>query len=345
MQSFTVLLLSFHVGLSPTDPWEDASLLRPPSLIPGDREDVERLRTSLEVGDESLEVWDGVTGRVVFGGLDVFFSSFLLLSSSSLSFLFLSSSLSFLFLSSSLSFLFLSSSLSFLFLSSSLSFLFLSSSLSLLFLSSSLSFLLRSREGLWGTVTVVLVGDTVAVLIPFEAAAVFCTEVSCCVCCHSSCVHTPGNRYGGGDVLSGSLEDSENETDLLLSCPDDFLSGVGVKNLGVGVERRWEVLIVTELLLLLGRGEGKRSPLVATLSNEPCRRSCGLLLRQVILLLAVRPTILLLVVTVLLAMLRHFSTVLEEWSNVLPLVAEGLVRLCFPLDTAPVEQQQEKIAL
>ena len=139
MQSFTVLLLSFHVELGPTDLWEDVSLLRPPSLIPGDREEVEKLRTSLEVGDESLEVRDGVTGRVVFGGLDVFFSSFLLLSSSSLSFLFLSSSLSFLFLSSSLSFLFLSSSLSFLFLSSSLSFL---------FLSSSLSFLLRSREGL-----------------------------------------------------------------------------------------------------------------------------------------------------------------------------------------------------
>ena len=55
--------------------------------------------------------------------------------------------------------------------------------------------------------------------------------------------------------------------------------------------------------------------------------------------------ILLLAVTVLLAVLRHFSTVLEEWSNVLLLVTGGLVRLCFPLDAAPVEQQQEKIAL
>ena len=78
------------------------------------------------------------------------------------------------------------------------------------------------------------------------------------------------------------------------------------------------------LLLLLGEGEGKQSPLVATLFNEPCRRSCGLLLRQVILLLAVPPTILLLVVTVLPVMLRHFSTVLE-WSKILLLVAEGLV--------------------
>ena len=95
------------------------------------------------------------------------------------------------------------------------------------------------------------------------------------------------------------------------------------------------------LLLLLGKGEGKRSPLVATLSNEPCRRSCGLPLRPVILLLAVPPTILL---TVLPAVLRHFSTVLEEWLKILLLVTEELVPLCFPLDTAPVEQQQEKIA-
>ena len=174
-------------------------------------------------------------------------------------------------------------------------------------------------------------GDTVAVLIPFEAAAVFCTEVSCCVCCcvccHSSCVHTPGSRYGGGDFLPESNEDDDwNETELLLSRPDDFLAGVGVKNPGGGVERRWEVLVVTELLLLLlGRGEGKRSPLVATLFNEPCRRSCGLPLRPVILLLAVPPTILLLAVTVLPVVLRHFSTILEEWSKILLLVAEGLV--------------------
>ena len=88
------------------------------------------------------------------------------------------------------------------------------------------------------------------------------------------------------------------------------------------------------LLLLLGRGEGKRS-LVAKESNEPCRGSRGLPLPPMILLVAVPLVILLVAVTVLPAVLRHFSTVLGEWSKILLLVAEGLVRL----DTAPVEQQ------
>ena len=99
---------------------------------------------------------------------------------------------------------------------------------------------------------------------------------------------------------------------------------------------------MTELLLLLlgeGEGEGKRA-LVVALSNEPCRRSRGLPLPPVILLLAVPPMILLFAVTVVPAMLRHFSTVFK-WSKISLLVTEGLVRLCFPLDTAPVEQQQE----
>ena len=281
IQSFTVLPLYFHVGLSPAEPWEDASVLHPPSLILRDSDDVELLRTSL--GDEGLEEWDGVTGLVVFKGLDAF-SSFLLFSIS-LSLLLSSSSLSLLFLSSS--------SLSLLFLSSS--------SLSLLFLSSSFSFLLRSREGLWGTVTVVLLGDAVVVLIPCEPAAVFCTEVSCCVCRHLSCVHTSGSRYGGGDFLPGSNEDDGDgrETELLLLCADVFLAGVGVEDFGVGVERIFEVPIVMEVLLLLGRGEVERS-LVVTEFSELCRGSCGLLPLAMLLLAA----------TVVPVVLRHFSTVL-----------------------------------
>lgn len=273
MQSFTVLPLYFHVGLSPAEPWEDASLLHPPSLILRDSDDVELLRTSLGFGDEGLEERDGVTGLVIFRGLDAF------------SFLLFSFSLSLLLSSSSLSLLFLSSS-----------------SLSLLFLSSSFSFLLRSREGLWGTVTVVLLGDTV-VLVLCEPVAVFCTEVSlnCCVCCHLSCVHTSGNRYGGGDFLPGSNGDDDDgrETELLLLCADVFLAGVGVEDFGVGVERRCEVPIVMEVLLLLGRGEVKRS-LVVTEFSELCRGSCGLLPLAMLLLAA----------TVVPVVLRHFSTVL-----------------------------------
>ena len=61
------------------------------------------------------------------------------------------------------------------------------------------------------------VGDTVVVLVSFGAAD-FCVEsfslLSCVVCC----VHMAGNWYaGGGDFLS---EDSENETELLLSRAD-----------------------------------------------------------------------------------------------------------------------------
>ena len=270
IQSFTVLPLYFHVGLSPAEPWEDASLLHPPSLILRDSEDVELLRTSL--GDEGLEEQDGITDLVVFRGLDAF-SSFLLFSSS-LSLLLLSSS--------SLSLLFLSSS-----------------SLSLLFLSSSFSFLLRSREGLWGTVTVVLLGDTTVVLC--EPVAVFCTEVSCCVCRHLSCVHTSGNWYGGGDFLPGSNGDDDDgrETELFLLCADVFLAGVGVEDFGIGVERRCEVPIVMEVLLLLGRGEVERSLVVIEFS-ELCRGSCGLLPLAMFLLAA----------TVVPVVLRHFSTVL-----------------------------------
>ena len=270
MQSFTVLPLYFHVGLSPADPWEDASVLHPPSLILRDSDDVELLRTSL--GDEGLEERDGVTGLVIFRGLDAF------------SFLLFSFSLSLLLSSSSLSLLLLSSS-----------------SLSFLFLSSSFSFLLRSREGLWGTVTVVLLGDATVVLIPCEPVAVFCTEVNCCVCRHLSCVHTSGNWYGGGDFLPGSNGDDDDgrETELLLLCADVFLAGVGVEDFGIGVERRFEVPIVMEVLLLLGRGEVKRS-LVVTEFSELCRGSCGLLPLAMLLLAA----------TVVPVVLRHFSTVL-----------------------------------
>ena len=295
MQSFTVLPLYFHVGLSPAEPWEDASVLHPPSLVLRDSEDVELLRTSL--GDESLEVWDGVTGLAKFKGLDVF--SFLLFSSSFTLLLLSSSSLSLLLLSSS--------SLSLFFLSSS--------SLSFLFLSSSFSFLLRSREGLWGTDTVVLLGDTVVVLIPCEPVAVFCTEVNCCVCRQSPCVHTSGNRYGGGDFLPGSNGDGDGrETELLLLCADVFLAGVGVEDFGVRVERRCEVPIVMEVLLLLGRGEVERS-LVVTGFSELCRGSCELLPLAMLLLAA----------TVLPVVLRHFSTVLGEWSNIFLLVVEGVL--------------------
>ena len=272
MQSFTVLPLYFHVGLSPADPWEDASVLHPPSLILRDSDDVELLRTSL--GDEGLEERDGVTGLVIFRGLDAF------------SFLLFSFSLSLLLSSSSLSLLFLSSS-----------------SLSFLFLSSSFSFLLRSREGLWGTVTVVLLGDAAVVLILCELVAVFCTEVSlnCCVCRHLSCVHTSGNWYGGGDFLPGSNgeDDDGRETELLLLCADVFLAGVGVEDFGIGVERRCEVPIVMEVLLLLGRGEVERSLVVIEFS-ELCRGSCGLLPLAMFLLAA----------TVLPVVLHHFSMVL-----------------------------------
>ena len=304
MQSFTVLPLYFHVGLSPAEPWEDASVLHPTSLVLRDSEDVELLRTSL--GDEGLEEWDGVT-LAKFKGLDVF--SFLLFSSSFTLLLLSSSSLSLLLLSSSsLSLFFLSSS--------SLSLFFLSSSsLSFLFLSSSFSFLLRSREGLWGTDTVVLLGDTVVVLIPCKPVAVFCTEVNCCVCRQSPCVHTSGSRYGGGGFLPGSNEDDDGrETELLLLCADVFLAGVGVEDFGVGVERRCEVPIVMEVLLLLGRGEVKRSLLVTEFS-ELCRGSCELLPLAMLLLAA----------TVLPVVLRHFSTVLGEWSNIFLLVVEGVV--------------------